>query len=352
MNRPMASLSRSRRALLSVLLSVGIAYAQSGCSAKIESSPSAGAGGVGGSHHAGGSAGLGLVATGGASVGLYVPGPHGSANQPCYPNGSCDPGFRCGLGFSCVFDYDVSGGSGPTFNGGADGIAGADATGTGGAAIGNGGSPPLGPPFCDPSAIPLQRRTPLPYAATDGFIGSGYQGNPAAITYSSCPLNDRAPGGVGQCNRWTYTPPETADEWVGVGYYRMWDAFYTHPPVCLADGVTFVEFYAKGAVGGEKVLFTAQGAADYEFTLTDAWQRYQIPMAGVVYNTATSGLEMGFEWKLVGPMVGLPIPGATFQVDSIQWVGANATGGVGGVGGVGGDSGEAGASAEAGAPPL
>jgi hypothetical protein len=300
-----------------------------------------------------------------AGAGPYVPGAHGGEAEPCYPSASCDPGLHCTSAFICALDPGVAGanavagsgpfemggsgpfemgGSGPIGSGGSSSVAGGPPAG---------GAPPVLPPFCALDAVPYQFRAALPFTVTDVFIGSGWQGNTTTIAYGSCAPGDRAPGAFGACNHWTYTPSGLPNEYGAVAYVRMWDIYYTHPPVCLADGVAFVNFYAKGALGGESVVFAAQGSSEIEFSLTNDWQQYQIPMAGVIYNTDLSGVELGFYWRVASEVLGQPTPTTSFQVDSIRWVpapmggaagsgggGASSSGGAdqGGAGGSGGDA--------------
>ncbi len=238
------------------------------------------------------------------------------------------------------------GGGGDPTTGGAPG-AGADAGGAPGA--GAGGAPIVIPPFCDPTAMPVQPRLPLPFTVNTAFIPSNYQNIGNALGNVECPAGDRAPGAIGQCRKWSYTMPQdpaAPPAYVGVGYVRKFDDNYTHPPVCIADGATNVNFYAKGAVGGEKITVTAQGAAEVEVTLTTAWALYQIPLTGVLYNTdsTTSGAELGFFWKIIPATAGAALPVETFSIDSIQWVGTTGTGGAGGASG-GGAAGTGGAGA-------
>ena len=225
-------------------------------------------------------------------------------------------------------------GGAPGAGSGGDTTAGAPGAGTGGAFV-----PPK--PFCAPDATPVQTRAPLPFETTTSFIGAGYQGSPTAIKFTDCAAGERGPGAIGQCAKWAVSVPTDGAVYVGVAYQRNFEPSkpggYIHPPVCIADGVTFVNFYAKGAVGGEKVTFTAEGAAEIEFTLTNAWKLYQIPMAGVVYNTDVDGVDMGFFWKVVAPTGGT-VPATSFAVDSIQWVNTGVGVGVGG-GGAGGAGG-------------
>jgi hypothetical protein len=180
---------------------------------------------------------------------------------------------------------------------------------------GTGGTGPVGP-YCD-----SQTKSPLPYTVNDGFIPSAWQGDYASITIPAGVQPDacaaRTGGAVGTCSVWRFTPNAVTPAWAGVGWSRVFDAQYTHPPVCIAAGATKVTFQARGAAGGEQVTFSAAGAAEIPFTLTNAWQEYSVPLAGVTYNTSVDGVDSGFFWKVAPPT---PAGGAvTFFVDDIQF---------------------------------
>ncbi len=173
------------------------------------------------------------------------------------------------------------------------------------------------------------------------FTPSGYEGGDTAMSgggqIAAADCADRAPGMIGKCFKYTYTPAATPT-WAGVAFILGYTGFGTagHAPVCLADGATYINFYAKGAVGGEMVTFSAEGTANLELTLTNTWTLYQIPLTGVAYNSFASGLATGFFWKVVPPTTGTA-PVASFQIDSVQYVNTGAAGGgAGGAGGTGG----------------
>jgi hypothetical protein len=212
-----------------------------------------------------------------------------------------------------------SGGSaGTAANGGSAGKSTGGAAGTtagGMPSAGTGGTGTVGA-YCD-----NQTKSPLPYTVNDGFVPSLWQGdyaaisNPAGVQPDACAA--RSAGAVGACSTWRFTPNAVTPAWAGVGWSRVFDAQYTHPPVCIAAGATKVTFQARGAAGGEEVTFSAAGAAEIPFTLTNAWKQYSIPLAGVTYNTAADGVDSGFFWKVAPPT---PAGGAvTFFVDDIQF---------------------------------
>ncbi len=206
--------------------------------------------------------------------------------------------------------------------GASGGTGGKAAGGTGGKATG--GSPTAGSggtgvvvgPYCDTAT-----KSPLPYTVNEGFQPSGWQGDITAIsapTLAPDPCATRAPGSVGMCTKWRFTPNATTPAWAGVTWSKVWDGMYTHPPVCIANGATKVTFQARGEVGGEVVTFSAAGAAEVPFTLTNAWKEYAVPLGGVQYNTPDDGVDSGFFWKVAPPTPGgAPV---TFFVDDLQFV--------------------------------
>ncbi|HXK18979.1 MAG TPA: hypothetical protein VNG33_14305, partial [Polyangiaceae bacterium] len=170
--------------------------------------------------------------------------------------------------------------------------------------------------YCDNKTL-----SPLPYTVNDGFQPSGWQGDIGAISVPTGVQPDacaaRVANAVGICSVWRFTPNAVTPAWAGVTWSKMWDAQYTHPPVCLAAGATKVTFQARGAAGGEVVTFSAAGAAETAFTLTNAWKAYSISLVGVAYNTDADGVDSGFFWKVAPPT---PAGGAvTFFIDNIQF---------------------------------
>ena len=205
-----------------------------------------------------------------------------------------------------------SGGASAGSGGKATGGAGSSSGGNPGTA-GMAGSPPVGD-YCDSAA-----KSPLPYTVNDGFQPSGWQGDIAAISAAGIDPDacaTRPAGAVGGCSKWRFTPNAVTPTWSGVSWSKVWDANYTHPPVCLAAGATKITFQARGAAGGEIVTFSGAGGPEVPFTLTNAWKKYEISLAGVVYNTPADGVDSGFFWKVAPPTPG---GGAvTFFVDDIQ----------------------------------
>lgn len=242
-----------------------------------------------------------------------------------------------------------TGGGGATGTAGDTSVAGsvsstAGATSTAGA----GGSTPVTYPFCSPMATPVQPRLPLPFAVLPTFTPSGYEGGDTTMSGGgqlvSSECTDRSPTAISKCNTYTYTPayakgaPDggvpSDSTWAGIAFIRGFGGFGTpgHAPLCLADGVTAVTFYAKGLAGGEVVTFSAGGGPESPFTLTTDWKLYTLPLSGVQYNTDADGLDDGFFFK-VGPASATDTKVLAFELDSIQYVGSPGTGGTGGAGG-------------------
>ena len=252
--------------------------------------------------------------SGEAGTGVGVSGTFGNAGT-FGTSGSASTGGSAGAG-GAASSGGASAGAG-TAGKAAGGSAGTATGGTaaGGAAAGAGGTGVVGP-YCN-----SQVKSPLPYTVNEGFQPSGWQGDVTAIsspTVAPDPCAARSAGAVGICSRWRFTPNATTPAWAGVSWSKVWDAMYTHPPVCVADGATKLTFQARGAVGGEQVTFSGAGAAEVPFTLTAAWKEYSISLVGVPYNTAVDGVDSGFFWK-AGPATPAGAP-VTFFVDDIQFI--------------------------------
>jgi hypothetical protein len=139
---------------------------------------------------------------------------------------------------------------------------------------------------------------------SDGFNASGYTGGDAnqsgggQLAQAACAAGDRAAGALGKCTVFTYTPvsPPT---WAGIAFLTGGGFGQPGMPVCLADGATMVNFYAKGKAGGESVTFSAQNGTEATFVLTTTWTQYSVAVAPG-YSTDAAGLVEGFFWKM-GP---------------------------------------------------
>lgn len=190
--------------------------------------------------------------------------------------------------------------------------------GAGGAITGTGGQPPITKAFCAADASPVQPREALPYLATRGFLPTQWM-NPTQLGLENCLVSSPAHVASNDyCHTFTYKAAETPAP-ASIGWSRQFDPNYLHPPVCLADGATFVNFWARAESSPIKITFSAQGAASVSYTLTTAWKQYQVPVAGAKYNTDASGLELGFAWSVAAQATA-----AKFSIDHIEWVNTGA----------------------------
>ncbi len=172
-------------------------------------------------------------------------------------------------------------------------------------------------------AIP-SRRADLPLvvygdgAPESGYVPSGYMGNVGAITMT---LDSRDRPHQGEtCLAIDYS---AGDAWGGVLWQSPPDDWEGKLPGGLdLTGATALEFWARGAEGGETVNFLV-GAIDrgtYRDTgkgelrdvrLTNEWTKYRIPLDG----RDLSRIKTGFGWSLAGPGKGV-----RFFLDDIRYV--------------------------------
>lgn len=256
---------------------------------------------------------------------------------------------------STAGSFSTSGSTFGTAGTPAGGTGGAGAGGTGGTGGGTGGTAGTGgtvpivvvPPYCEGKTP-----TPLPFDVQEAFFESQWQGDFSQIAVPTVPPTatpdlteeqnacaTRPPGAVGRCSRWRYTPNATAATWAAVAWVNRADANYTHPPVCLATGATRISFWARGLEGGEVVTFGGANSTAVAITLTDEWQEYEIPLAGVTYTTPDGIAPDGFSWKVDPAVPPEETPVTTFFIDSIQFVTTPLVGNGEGGSGAGGDSG-------------
>ncbi len=194
------------------------------------------------------------------------------------------------------------------------------ADGQGGAAVAN------VPLHVDAPIIPLPApKAELPFVLyADGvkaspFAPSGYMGNTAAIKMTLDSTDQPHSGKT--CLRVDY---QAADDWGGVLWQSPandWEG--TKPGGLNLTGATELEFWARGAAGGEVVDFVLgvlDGKQPYRDSakgelkgvrLTTQWQKLRIPLDG----RDLSRIKTGFGWSLAGP--GQPV---TFYLDDIRYV--------------------------------
>lgn len=191
--------------------------------------------------------------------------------------------------------------------------------GHGGAAVAN------VPLFVDApvKSIPAPKaKLPLVVYADDAketYVPSGYMGNTQAIDMS--PDCSESPHAGKTCLKVEYNAP---GQWGGVLWQSPpedWDG--SRPGGFNLGDASAVEFYARGAAGGERVSFML-GVIDSDkpyrdsakaelkdVRLTNQWQKMRIPLNGL----DLSRIKTGFGWSLAGQ--GKPV---TFYLDDVRYV--------------------------------
>ncbi len=192
--------------------------------------------------------------------------------------------------------------------------------GKGGAAVAN------VPLYVDaPTKLVKSPKAKLPFAIYgDGvqqttYIASGYMGSTDAIEMTLDSADNPRSGKT--CLQVEY---QAADNWGGVVWQSPPNDWKGEKPGGLdLTGATELEFWARGAKGGEVVSFVIgviEGDADYvdsakgeikEVRLTSEWQKLRIPLGG----RDLSRIKTGFGWSLAGQ--GAPV---TFYLDDIRYV--------------------------------
>jgi hypothetical protein len=188
----------------------------------------------------------------------------------------------------------------------------------------------------DDAAVPAVPTALLPFAVDDHFIASGYMGDamvdPLSVVMTpkaqgedeTCGGERQNPIARGRCYRITYKPSSVASApgWAGVFWQAHLSDWGNLPGVRVESGARRVVFYAKGAVGGELVTFGVGGIMSagmahqdsfdkqITVTLTSAWQRYELSLAGESYDDVLGG----FRWA-----AGKATGDLTFLVDDIHW---------------------------------
>lgn len=166
----------------------------------------------------------------------------------------------------------------------------------------------------------------LPYVVyadgtSDGvFVPAGYMGNTTAITMK--PDSKVKPHSGETCLEVSYS---STSAWGGVLWQSPpedWDGL--QPGGANLTGATHLEFWARGAQGGEVVNFlfgVLDGNQPYRDTakaelsavkLSDQWKKYSIPLTDMDLRR----IKTGFGWSLAGQAK--PI---TFFLDDIRYVG-------------------------------
>jgi hypothetical protein len=211
----------------------------------------------------------------------------------------------------------AGGGAGTIFSGsgGSGGVGGAGVGGAGGSAV-------------------LEPATPLPLVVDTFYAASGYMGDgatPGAVVAGACTM--RAPGNIGNCSKFTYTPiAASLMGWGGVYWQAPANNWGMMPGKHIEAGATKVTFYAAGAKGGEVVSFVVggigMGADPYQDpskkelvnqVLTTTMTQYTIDLTGFTYVSIIGG----FGWTIAATQVDAgaydPTP-VSIYIDGIQWV--------------------------------
>lgn len=152
------------------------------------------------------------------------------------------------------------------------------------------------------------------------YAASGYMGNANAVRMTLDSTEDPHEGTT--CLKAEY---RSSDSWGGTLWQSPandWDGRL--PGGANLTGATQLEFWVRGANGGEKVNFvfgildgnqpyndTAQGELK-DVVLTKEWKKMTIPLRG----RDLSRIKTGFGWSLVGQ--GQPV---TFYLDDIKYIG-------------------------------
>lgn len=194
---------------------------------------------------------------------------------------------------------------------------------------GKGGAAVANIPLQAPKTTSLASSMPaakLPYVVygdealkNNVYIPSGYMGNAGAVTMTpNCKEN---PFAGPTCLKAEY---KSNADWGGVLWQSPaedWDG--KQPGGANLTGATHLEFYARGAKGGEVVNFVfgvLNGNQPYPDTgkgelnnlkLTSEWKKYQISLKDMDLRQ----IKTGFGWSLAGQ--GKPV---TFYMDDIKYV--------------------------------
>jgi len=195
--------------------------------------------------------------------------------------------------------------------------------------------------FCASCGLNSKAETlQAPFTVSDYFMPSGYFGDGALtgrtpksvdVSYDQCAA--RPPNAQGSCYRFTYRPvpaSEGGKSFGGVYWQSPANNWGQDEPLAAVPNATRATFYAAGAVGGERVTFTAGGLSATEpdgaplpyvdtvkgttgVVLTTVMTQYEVPLpAGASYDHVLGA----FAWAITA--VGTDT--RTFYLDDVQWV--------------------------------
>ena len=149
------------------------------------------------------------------------------------------------------------------------------------------------------------------------YIPAGYMGNGGAIQIEDA--STETPHGGTTCLKVSYN---ANDNWGGVVWQDPANDWGEQPGGYNLTGAASLEFWARGASGGEKISFgfgligpdkfysdTGKGEVK-DVLLSNTWQHYCIPLTGL----NLSRIKTAFYWTLGGQ--GKPV---VFYLDDIQF---------------------------------
>lgn len=178
---------------------------------------------------------------------------------------------------------------------------------------------------------------PLPFAVSDYFAPTGYEGdgaNPEDVSLvtmvnDACPT--RSPNPIGDCYSVQYEDGalQATQGFAAVVWQYPNNNFGQYPGLGVSAGATTVTVWARGASGGEQVQFQVGGINDptkpyhdtisvqsATATLTKSWQEFTISLPGS-YGPVLSA----FGWVVKAPpnAESSAAPPIAFYLDGIQW---------------------------------
>jgi hypothetical protein len=172
-----------------------------------------------------------------------------------------------------------------------------------------------------PGSEPIAEAVDLPFVvvgdgAVPAYVPSGWMGDFGSLTMDAASREQPRSGAT--CMRFTYDRPEG---WTGVVWQDPPNDWGDRAGGFELSGATRLSFWARGAVGGERVRFgfgiipkdkafhdTAK--AEREVMLTPEWRRIEIGLRG----RSLRRIKSGFWWTLAGQ--GVPV---TFYVDDVRY---------------------------------
>ena len=172
-----------------------------------------------------------------------------------------------------------------------------------------------------PGSEPLADAVDLPFVVVgDGVVPayapSGWMGDFGSLTMDTA--SRERPRSGATCTRFTY---DRLEGWTGVVWQDPPNDWGDRAGGFELSGATRVSFWARGAVGGERVKFGVgiisddkpfhdTATAERMVTLTPEWKRFEIGLKG----ESLRRIKSGFWWTLGGQ--GAPV---TFYLDDVRY---------------------------------